>query len=67
MTDKELATALHDKMCPYDHTDQCAWEYESWLRPKECHTRNRWLERAGRLLMFLPASQVLAFVTELQR
>ena len=57
---KRLATALHGKLCHYDHTEGCAWEYEEewatavpvtemgkgiWYTPGRAH--HRWAESAN--------------------
>lgn len=46
--DKELAEALHKKLCRWNHTDGCSWFYESWEKPG--YSRNEWLEKAREVL-----------------
>jgi len=44
---KQLATLLHEKLCRWNHTDGCAWEYdEDWER----WDRKVWLDKALTLL-----------------
>lgn len=48
----EIAEALHQKMCSYNHTDQCDWLYDY-------NTRANWAwktyrEKAQKLIFSLP-------------
>ena len=45
---KQLAEALHKKLCRWNHTDGCGWFYESWEKPG--FSRNDWLNKAREVL-----------------
>lgn len=60
MSEKELqnvATYLHNELCGYSHTDQCAWDYELCCQENDCweregSTHNRWLKYAENIMRF---------------
>lgn len=66
----EVAELLHDLMCHSNHTDGCAWLYESWDKPGG--TRNRYRLKAKQVLSaaeavsanFDPHESVVAILTE---
>jgi hypothetical protein len=48
---KELAIALHKKMCRYNHTDGCGWEYEvrNNVHDWTGSSHRTWLDQAIRI------------------
>ncbi len=52
-----LAQAMHDMQCTRDHTDGCAWDYETWPAPTG-GTRYRWVNKAKRLIEVLPGKSL---------
>jgi hypothetical protein len=47
--DKRLAELIHDKVCHWNHTDGCDWDYETWGGVNST-TRERYLEKARNIL-----------------
>jgi hypothetical protein len=45
---ENLAEAIHSATCRYNHTDQCAWFYQTWEKPG--WDRARYLESAKKLV-----------------
>lgn len=50
---RQFANGLHGLLCADNHTDGCGWDYEeddeaAWTR--ECGPRQRWEERAKKVL-----------------
>jgi len=44
---RQLATALHDKQCHWNHEDQCGWYYEkNWTD----YAHNEYAEKAEKIL-----------------
>lgn len=44
---KAFAETIHGLLCPYNHMDQCSWEYEkTW----DGFAHKHWFERAKSLL-----------------
>ena len=48
----KLAEAIHDKVCRWNHTDGCSWNYEKWdgSTPSGSTTKDRYLEKAKKIL-----------------
>ena len=44
----DLAEALHEKFCHWNHTDGCGWFYEQWPGPNG-GTRQSWIARAQKV------------------
>lgn len=64
--ERRLATAIHQKLCHWNHTDQCAWEYrddyaeETW---KDNGERREWLEKARRILAQVDIDTAIKTIT----
>ena len=48
--EQELATAIHAKMCHWNHIDQCGWHYEGWEKLQEFSTKDGYLKKARTIL-----------------
>lgn len=62
---KIFAVYMHNKFCPYNHTDQCAWQYEEqdntcWERYSHAH----WFRVAAELLDYLGKESPAKGVTD---
>lgn len=67
---KDLAEILHDKLCRYDHNDQCAWLYENDREdPWKEWTHRRYFEQAFALTNAtdLPNGTIIKVIENLQR
>ena len=62
----ELAEAIHNATCEYNHTDQCAWFYESWDRPG--YDRSKALGQAKKLveLTSMDTAQLIVVLSALK-
>ena len=45
---KATATRAHDLLCPYNHTDGCAWGYEGDSWTSDAHSR--WLRHMNKIV-----------------
>lgn len=46
---QRLADLIHQKTCPFNHIDQCGYEYESWSNNSK-HTKLGYLKKAEEML-----------------
>ena len=55
MKDTELAEALHDMLCRWNHTDGCGWFYETDEKTKwSGYAHKAYLDKARKLMNQLP-------------
>lgn len=56
MKDTELAEALHDMLCQFNHTDMCGWWYEGTEESPNWggYAHERYLQKARKLMKLLP-------------
>ena len=60
--ERRLATVLHTKLCHWNHTDQCAWEYRNdydeatWAETGE---RREWIKKARNILTQVDAETAI--------
>jgi hypothetical protein len=55
-SEKELAEYLHTKYCGYNHTEECAWDYEiggECISKWEKFAHKKWLKKAKDLIKWL--------------
>jgi hypothetical protein len=65
---QQLATVLHAKQCHHNHIDGCGWYYESWTKDVPANrggTRQRWVEKAEKLLSTGKSLEELVEIAEL--
>tara|TARA_R110000851_G_scaffold273073_2_gene425760 strand:+ start:766 stop:1038 length:273 start_codon:yes stop_codon:yes gene_type:complete len=58
-----LATLIHSKLCRFNHTDGCSWQYETWDNFK--YGRQSWVDKAKKILVkvdFETASKVISLM-----
>jgi hypothetical protein len=51
---QRVADVLHAVSCPYNHIDQCGYEYETWDALSSRSSKSRYLGRAEALLNEAP-------------
>ena len=59
----KLATALHEIMCHYNHTDGCGWYYENWNVMG--YIRMEYLKKANTILKVVDFETAMKVIDEL--
>lgn len=66
---QQFATDIHALTCHQEHTETCGWFYEKWdnAATGNMWTRQRYLEKAERLLTITDAATALAVLAEAEK
>ena len=51
---QRLAEVIHSKLCHWNHTDGCSWEYEKWENYQSGHAKKQYLNKANDLIQRFP-------------
>ena len=61
----QLAEILHEKLCHWNHTDGCGWYYEKWEGFGEKSERQRYLDKANKILEGVSYKQAVHVIENL--
>ena len=59
---QHIAEIIHERMCHWNHTDGCAWYYDTWEDEKLRGSRQTYFEKAESILAVVSYETALKVV-----